>query len=59
MKEPIPEKVSVFSDKLSSSCGHSIGHRLNTEEAKQIADIENAISRTYKRRRNNDLICYD
>ena len=40
LKEEIPEKVSLFSDKAPSSSGQIYGHRLLTEEAKQMAQME-------------------
>ena len=55
----MPEKVSLFSDKMPSSCGQIYGHRLQTEEAKQMAIMEQNLSANYRKRRSKDLICYD
>ena len=49
----------MFSDKMPSSFGHVYGHRLQTGEAKLISTMEQALSRGNRKRRNNELICYD
>lgn len=58
-KEKLPERATVFSDKLPSTCGQVYGHRLETEEGKLITTMDSALSMGHKRRRNNALICYD
>ena len=61
LKEPkkLPDRVNMFSENLPSSCGHQYGFRLNTDEGKGIVSIEKALCKTYGKRRNKDLICYD
>ena len=49
----------MFLDKMPSSFGHVYGHRLQTGEAKLISTMEQALSRGNRKRRNNELICYD
>ena len=58
-KKKMPERVNMYSDKLPSSCGHQYGHRIYTQEAQQITAMESSLAQNYRKRRNNDLICYD
>ncbi len=59
VKEPMPEKISLFSDTMPVTCGKAYGHRLNTEAAKQMEEMQKMLSNPYRRRKNNALICYD
>ncbi len=59
VKEPLPSKVNMFSETMPSSSGHAYGNRLNSNEAQKIVSMEKAISTSYRKRRNNELICYD
>lgn len=58
-QKELPEKISVYSDSVPSSSGQTYGHRLETDVAKQMADMQKALSSTYRRQKNNALICYD
>jgi hypothetical protein len=49
----------MFADNLPNSCGHLYGYGLSTQEGKQIVSIEKALTPSYKKKRNNALICYD
>ena len=49
----------MFSEVLPSSSGHAYGNSLNTKEAHSIKNLENDIAFSFRKRKNNDLICYD
>ena len=49
----------MFSETLPSSCGHQYGSRLNTEIGAQMTIMQNSFNVAHKKRKNNDLICYD
>ncbi|RNA11257.1 hypothetical protein BpHYR1_005917 [Brachionus plicatilis] len=57
-REKLPERVNMFSEKSPSSGGHEYGHRLDSEEAKLITTMESNLSTSFKKKRNNALICY-
>lgn len=58
VKEPLPEKISVYSENVPASSGQTYGHRLNTETAKQMEIMQAALSSTYRRQKNSALIHY-
>jgi hypothetical protein len=58
-KQKLPEKVNMFSDIMPSTAGHVYGNRLNTSEALTISQMEKAISGSFRKRKNNELVCYD
>jgi hypothetical protein len=55
----MPERVNMFSESMPSSWGHEYGSRLGTELGTQMTIMQNSFNLEHKKRKVNDLICYD
>jgi hypothetical protein len=49
----------MFSETVPNTCGQVYGSRVGTDIGLQMASMQSALSVTFKKRRNNDLVCYD
>ena len=56
-KQELPEKVSVFSDKVPNTTSHQFGHRVKSAPARTMQKFEQLIS--YRTKTHKELMCYD
>lgn len=58
-KKELPDRVNMYSEDIPNTCGHEYGSRLGTDIGVQMTVMQNSFNIGHKKRRNNDLICYD
>ena len=56
-KEELPDKVSVFSEKVPNTTNQNFGRRVQSAPARTMQRFERLTN--YRTKRNKELICYD
>lgn len=56
-KQELPEKVSVYSDKVPNTTSRQFGHRVKSAPARTMQKFERLMN--YRVKSNKELMCYD
>lgn len=56
-KKELPEKASVYSDKVPNTTSRQFGHRVNSAPARTMQKFERLTN--YRVKTNKELLCYD